>query len=127
MLRSSLYNLATIVCTFRSLPDLKSNGNVSVGQHFMMNRVLDKFKYEWSNLHKEFKTTYPLKIHIMIDHVNDYVEMVGGGLNKRGTEAAHKLFMERMDKSGYWTRKVGTEKEGEGLYRVVVHVNAYNL
>ena len=32
-----------------------------------------------------------------------------------------------MEKSGYWVRKVGTEAEGEGLYRAVVHTNSYNL
>ena len=27
----------------------------------------------------------------------------------------------------YWVRKVGTEAEGDGLFRAVVHTNAYNL
>ena len=57
--------------------------------------------------------------------------MVGGGLAKRGndqvTEAAHQLLKSRMDKSKYWVRRVGTEAEGEGLYRTTVHTNALEI
>ena len=67
----------------------------------------------------------------MMKHVNDCVEMIEGGLSKRGsdqvTEAAHQLLKARMDKSNYWIRKVGTEAEGEGLLKAVVHTNASNL
>ena len=93
--------------------------------------VLLRLRTQWNQLHTRFGTTYPLKIHIMLSHANDYVELVGGGLSKRGndqvTEAAHQYLKSRMEKSGYWVRKVGTEAEGEGLYRAVVHTNSYNL
>ena len=60
--------------------------------------------------------------------MNDYVEMIDGGLSKRGsdqvTEAAHQLLKSRMYKSNYWVKKVGTEIEGKGLYKAVVHTNA---
>ena len=39
-----------------------------------------------------------------------------------GTEIHH-----RMQKSNYFRRVVSTESEGEGLYRAVVHTNAYNI
>ena len=93
--------------------------------------TLKFFKTHWDNIHKKFGTTYPLKIHIMLTHVNPFVEKIQGGLNKRGsdqvTEAAHQLLHHRMQKSNYFRRVVGTESEGEGLYRAVVHTNAYNI
>ena len=55
----------------------------------------------------------------------------GGGLNYRGNdqvvEAAHQFLKKRMHSSKYWSRKPGTSREGRGLYRAVVHVNAYNV
>ena len=81
-------------------------------------------------MHQKFGTSYPLKIHIMLSHVNNFVEKIQGGLNKRDsdqvTEAAH-LLHHRMERSHYWRRVVGTESEGEGLLRAVVHTNAYNI
>ena len=63
--------------------------------------------------------------------MNTFVEKIQGGLNKRGsdqvTEAAHQLLHHRMERSSYWRRVVGTENEGEGLFRAVVHTNAYNI
>ena len=74
---------------------------------------------------------YTLKVHIMLEHVNTFVENVGGGLSRRGndqvTEAAHQLLHQRMIRSHYWVRKVGTESEGKALFRAVVHTNSYNL
>ena len=67
----------------------------------------------------------PLKVHIMLEHVNTFVERVGGGLSKRGndqvTEAAHQLLHQRMTRSHYWVRKVGSESEGKALFRAVIH------
>ena len=67
----------------------------------------------------------------MISHLNTFVEKVGGGLSKRGSdqvvEAAHQLLKSRMDRSGYWVRKVGTESEGRKLMKAIIHTNAYNL
>ena len=64
-------------------------------------------------------------------HVNPFVEKIGGGCSKRGsdqvTEAAHQLLMSRMERSKYWIRKVGTEAEGEGLFKAVVHTDTYNM
>ena len=48
----------------------------------------------------------------MLEHVNPFVENVGVGLSKRGndqvTEAAHQLLHQRMIRSHYWVKKVGT-------------------
>ena len=93
--------------------------------------ILKIVKSVTSLFHKTFGTSYPLKIHIMLSHVNTFVEKIQGGLNKRGsdqvTEAAHQLLHHRMERSSYWRRVVGTESEGEGLFRAVVHTNAYNI
>ena len=67
----------------------------------------------------------------MFDHVNPFVEKIQGGLSKRGsdqtTEGAHQLLNNRMKKSNYYVRKVGSEAEGTELFRGVVHTNAYNM
>ena len=72
-------------------------------------RIIAQFKWEWAKLHKMYGTTYTLKVHIILAHVNDYVQMVEGGLSKRGndqvTEVAHQLLKARMDKSNYWIKK----------------------
>ena len=63
--------------------------------------------------------------------MNPYIDMFNGGLSKRGsdqvTEAAHQLLNRRMEKSNYWIRKVGSEAEGEKLFRAVIHTDAHNL
>ena len=93
--------------------------------------TLNDFRNTWESLHKQFGTSYTLKIHIMLEHVNTFVEQIEGGLNKRGsdqvTEAAHQLLHRRMTVSNYFVRKVGTEAEGRKLFRAVVHTNAYNI
>ena len=43
------------------------------------------------------------------------------------TEAAHSLLRKRMEKSNYWVNRVGSISAGEGLFRAVIHTNAYNL
>ena len=79
--------------------------------------ILNQFKSEWDNLHRKYGTRYPLKIHIIFSHINDYIEMVEGGLFKRGndqvTAAAHQLLKAQMDKLKYWMRRVGSEVESE--------------
>ena len=40
------------------------------------------FKYEWSLLKKEFGVSKPLKIHIMEDHIGEYIEETGKPLGK---------------------------------------------
>ena len=93
--------------------------------------VLKDFEQSWDILNKSFGTTYTLKVHIMLEHVNTFVENVGGGLSRRGndqvTEAAHQLLHQRMIRSHYWVRKVGTESEGKALFKAVVHTDSYNL
>ena len=77
--------------------------------------MLKDFEQSWDILNKSFGTTYTLKVHIMLEHVNTFVENVGGGLSRRGndqvTEAAHQLLHQRMTRSHYWVRKVGSESE----------------
>ena len=93
--------------------------------------VLKDFEQSWDILNKSFGTTYTLKVHIMLEHINTFVERVGGGLSRRGndqvTEAAHQLLHQRMTRSHYWVRKVGSESEGKALFRAVIHTNAYNV
>ena len=66
-----------------------------------------------------------------MEHSTDYVERVKGGLSKKGsdqvTEAAHQLLKNRMRTSKYWVKRVGSEEEGDGLRKAVVHTNAYNV
>ena len=117
-----------VYSVFKTIP--MNTASASMDQPYI-HLNLDRFTCAWDKLHKEFGTTYTLKVHIMIHHVNDYVDMVGGGLLKRGsdqvTEAAHQLLIRRMEASNYWVRKVGTKAEGAKLFRAVVHVNSYNL
>ena len=47
--------------------------------------------------------------------------------NDQVVEAAHQLLNKRMQSSKYWSRKPGTKKEGQGLFRAVIHCNAYNV
>ena len=45
--------------------------------------------------------------------------------NKRGFQNHYRTI--GMESPSYWRRVVGTESEGEGLFRAVVHTNAYNI
>ena len=49
---------------------------------YTSDRALNDFRNTWDSLHKQFGTTYTLKIHIMLEHVNHFVEQVEGGLKK---------------------------------------------
>ena len=96
-----------VYSVFKTIP--MNTASASMDQPYI-HLNLDRFTCAWDKLHKEFCTTYTLKVHIMIHHVNDYVDMVGGGLLKRGsdqvTEVAHQLFIRQhvrwLKKTFFW-------------------------
>ena len=91
--------------------------------------VLLRLRTQWNQLHTRFGTTYPLKIHIMLSHANDYVELVGGGLSKRGndqvTEAAHQYLRLEWKNlvigKGRWEQKQ-REKDFIELSFIPIHI-----
>ena len=67
---------------------------------------------------KSFSMERKVEFHIMQSHQKGNDQIV---------EAAHQLLNKRMQSSKYWSRKPGTKKEGQGLFRAVIHCNAYNV
>ena len=81
-------NHSQIFYTLRSIKEyFECFGGKTLEDKSIRDKVLEIFEAEWAKLHKsEFQTTYTLKCHIMLHHVNDYVERIGGGLNYRGND-----------------------------------------
>ena len=40
-------------------------------------RFIQEVRHYWSLLHQKYKMTVPNKVHIIIDHVEDYIEATG--------------------------------------------------
>ena len=40
-------------------------------------RFIQEVRHYWSLLHQKYKMTVPNKVHIIIDHVEDYIDATG--------------------------------------------------
>ena len=86
--------------------------------------------YEWDVLHREFGLSKTLKIHIMQDHIKDYVDLTNKPLGRRTDqtiEAAHQFMNKRMVRSQYVVKDIESAAHGLKLYCCVLHINSYNI
>ena len=81
-------------------------------------------------LHGKYSLSITPKLHIMIDHVPDYIEMTGkplGYISDQTIENAHQLVNRRMERSNYYVKAIDSDVHGENLYKGIMHVNTYNI
>ena len=79
-------------------------------QHFRFD--IENFKKDILTIHKNFGISISNKIHIIINHVEDYIAESGRGLGHvtdRTVEALH------------------SEKHGQKLCRGILHFSSYNI
>ena len=84
----------------------------------------------WSILHQEYKMTIPNKVHIIIDHVEDYIDATGHGLGTtrdQMVEACHSQLNKRLVSSNYWVKDLTSEIHGIKLFKAILHFNSYNI
>ena len=79
---------------------------------------------------KEFKISIPVKIHIIVDHLEDYFNLNGGkplgDTSDQTVEAAHQHVNKRLMESGYWNKAVESVGHGLSLLKGILHINGYN-
>ena len=67
-------------------------------------------------LHKKFGISITNKIHIIIDHVEDYISESGRGLGHvtdQTVEALYSALNKRLTSSNYWIKHLDSEKHGQ--------------
>ena len=81
-------------------------------------------------LHGKYALSITPKMHIMIDHVGDYIRMTGkplGYISDQTIEHSHQILNTRMERSKYYVKAIDSDINGENLYKGILHVNSYNL
>ena len=77
-----------------------------------------------------FFLSIPNKVHIIIDHVEDYINMTGDTLGKvtdQTVEAAHSALNKRLVQSNYLVKDKESDIHGIKFYRGICHFNCYNV
>ena len=85
----------------RDFQILKTLENIPFGDN-----QFEDFTQNWYNLHSKYKLSIPNKVHIIMDHVGDYIEATNKGLGQVSdqiVEAAHSALNKRLVSSNYIT------------------------
>ena len=93
-------------------------------------KVIDSFRSAWYNLVDEYDISTTPKIHILLDHLEDYFENCNVTLIKTSdelTENMHQVLNRRLMRSLYFVKDVLNPAHGARLFRAVQHLNSYNL
>ena len=93
--------------------------------------VIDEFKTAWYALVEEYPnvSTTP-KIHILLDHLEDYFDLTNITLRKVTDELCenmHQFLARRLVRSMYYVKDVSNPNHGARLFRAVRHLNSYNI
>ena len=92
--------------------------------------AIENFRRDFLTLHQKFGISITNKIHIIIDHVEDYISKSGKGLGRitdQTVEALHSALNKRLTSSNYWIKDINSEKHGHKLYSGILHFNSYNV
>ena len=99
--------------------------SVSVTPKVNFRFAIENFRRDFLTLHQKFGISITNKIHIIIDHVEDYISKSGKGLGNitdQTVEALHSA----LNKLNYWIKDISSEKHGHKLYWGIRHFNSYN-
>ena len=92
-------------------------------------KKLDDFAKAWFRLQKRYNISTTPKVHIILDHLEDYFDMSELSLRKTTEEVVeqmHQYVHKRLSK-GYWVKDVLNPNHGILLLKGVNHINCYNL
>ena len=71
-------------------------------------------------LHGKYSLSITPKLHILMDHVGDYIEMTGkplGYISDQTVEKCHQLVNSRFEKSNYYVKCLESDIHGENLLK----------
>ena len=93
-------------------------------------KVIDEFREKWYKLTEEYDVTTSPKIHILLDHLEDYFDVTSTTLIKTTDELVenmHQYLHKRLIKSFYLVNDVTNPSQGARLFRAVPHLNSYKM
>ena len=92
--------------------------------------VINKFKDSYNVLVDTFGITTPNKVHLIIDHLEDYYNYTKKSLRDcfdELVEAMHQFSKKRMQNSNYIVCDIQNPNHGKKLHQAVLHINGYNF
>ena len=81
-------------------------------------------------LHGKYSLSITPKLHILMDHVGDYIDITGkplGYVSDQIIEKCHQIVNSRFQKSNYYVKALDNDTHGENLLKGILHVNTYNI
>ena len=93
-------------------------------------QVIDDFRSAWYKLTDEYDISTTPKIHIILNHLEDYFDLTDMTLRKVSDELCenmHQFLGRRLLRSLYYVKDVRNPNHGPRLCRAVKHLNSYNL
>ena len=92
--------------------------------------VINSFSNKWYILADKFRLSTPPKLHIIIDHLQEYFDATGLSLVKTSDqliENMHQYVHKMMSQSNYYVKHVENPHHGILLFRAVQHLNCMNI
>ena len=92
--------------------------------------VFKNFRETFMFLHTTYGLSLTPKLHIIFDHVEEYIDESGkslGFVTDQTVEAAHQIVDKRFKSSGYFVNNVSNPAHGTKLLKGILHVNSYNI
>ena len=92
--------------------------------------VISVFKNSYNVLVDSFGITTPNKVHLIMDHLEDYYDYTKKSLRDccdELIEAMHQFLKKRMENSNYIVCDIQNPNHGKKLYQAVMHINGYNF
>ena len=114
---------------FQSLKDIHYLCNQDLLSHNYQ-EVIDNFRSSWFKLTDEYDISTTPKIHILLDHLEDYFDLTNITLKKVTDELCenmHQVLNKMLIKSMYFVKDVSNPNHGPRLLSAVKHLNSYNL
>ena len=92
--------------------------------------VIQNFENKWHHLQQKFGITSPPKVHIICEHIDEYIESKGIALGRTSDQLieqtpqqTNKLFT----KSHYYVKDLSSPAHKTKLRQGVNHYNTYNI
>ena len=121
----SLNEFKDTFIAIRKLNEICNEQYLSISYH----KVIDNFREAWFKLIEKFPVSTPPKVHILLDHLEDYFDMTDMTLLKTSDqliEHMHQHLHKRLIKSFYAVKDVSNPSHVSKLFRAVRHLNSYN-
>ena len=90
--------------------------------------IIERFCVSWMDLKMTFNLTIPNKVHIICDHLGDYLER-GETFQKKSDQtikSVHQLFHKQLFK-GYFVKNIFSDTFKTNLFNAVLHFNGYHV